>query len=63
MLAAALLTRFKGPGDHIDLENGIIGHQDALALRPPSHPDRPHSLINITYSLLTRFDLSGVVIT
>ena len=42
-----------------NVEETITFHREALALRPPGHPDRSSFLINLAIAIDTRYDQSG----
>jgi hypothetical protein len=42
-----------------DLEEAIVNQRSALALRPPEHPNRSMSLINLSSTTTTRFRETG----
>jgi tetratricopeptide (TPR) repeat protein len=50
-VAAALHERFKAVGRPEDLDQAVALHRDALAMRPPGHPQRDQSLNNLAISL------------
>ena len=50
------MTRYDQLGALGDLEEAIPLQRDALELRPPGHPNRPSSLINLARCLSTRYD-------
>ncbi|KAJ7676199.1 hypothetical protein B0H17DRAFT_848811, partial [Mycena rosella] len=54
-----LYARFQEQEDPKDLDGAIELHRVALSLRPPTHPDRGNSLINLATVIKTRFDQQG----
>jgi hypothetical protein len=58
-LATAVSTRFEQLGRVDDLEEAIICHRQALALRPHGHPNHPTSLNNLATAVATRFKHLG----
>jgi len=58
-LAIAVFSRFEHSGRMEDLEETIICHREALALRPRGHHNSPSSLNNLANALSTRFEQSG----
>jgi len=42
-----------------DLEDAISSYREALTLRPPGHPNRSNSLMNLANALFTRFKQSS----
>jgi hypothetical protein len=51
--------QFEKIGQLADLEESIVFHQQALELRPGSHPGRFRSLDNLTNVLRTQFEQTG----
>jgi hypothetical protein len=46
-------------GQMPDPEEAITFHRDTLALRPPGHPNRSLSLVNLAIAMQTRFEQTG----
>jgi len=59
MLAVLLGSRFGSSGDRADLDRVIYLHLEVLKTRPPSHPERYNTLINLGSSLHTQFGQTG----
>ncbi|KAG8863720.1 hypothetical protein FRB96_007557 [Tulasnella sp. 330] len=52
-------ANFMRDGDYTELDASIAHYQQALELRPPSHPKRSFWLDNLANALLTRFHRAG----
>ncbi|KAG2141110.1 CHAT domain-containing protein [Suillus clintonianus] len=58
-LASAKFVNCQVNGTYLDLDIPICLFQDALALRPTGHPDRPTTQLHLAISLLSRFAKRG----
>ncbi|KIJ60775.1 hypothetical protein HYDPIDRAFT_116834 [Hydnomerulius pinastri MD-312] len=60
-LAMAKFIKCQTREAYLDLDEPISLYQEALDLRPPGHPDRSCTLINLSVALLTRFRGRGYI--